>query len=354
MSRTLPLLFWLVSVSSFAQTQEVTVVYPETVVKQQTLQLTGTIEAIQDASIAVQQAGLVASLFKDMGDKVEKGDKLLQLDASLAQYQLQEFEAAVNTAEVQLAEAQRVYNEALRLSKTQFVPETLIAERKSRVSEVETSLLRAKASLGLQREILKRHTVYAPFSGVITARNADIGEWVQPQSPVFNLVSNTRLRLKVAIPQEHYSAVANLLATNNPTVTITVDNAQIQTIQLPISAVVPVSDPQTRTFNVLIDIAEDQQLIAGMSATMKLDLSSHAEPLVWLPKSALKSHPDGGSSVFSVQDNKTVRHIVKIEQRDSERVAVSGAPANVPYISKGVQLLQENTSVKMQSAEDAE
>ncbi|MCC2608069.1 efflux RND transporter periplasmic adaptor subunit [Planctobacterium marinum] len=354
MSRLLPLLCLLVSVSNVAQVQEVSVVYPESVVNQQTLQLTGTIEAIQDASIAVQQAGLVASLYKDMGDSVEKGEKLLQLDASLAEFQLQELQAAVKTAEVQLAEAQRVYREALRLSKTQFVPETLIAERKSRVSEVETSLLRANASLSLQQEVLKRHTVYAPFSGVITTRNADFGEWVQPQTAIFNLVSNTQLRLKVAVPQEHYGAIAALLASGKATVRVTADNAQAQTMQLPISAIVPVSDPQTRTFNMLVDVSADQHLIAGMSATMRLDLSAHAEPLLWLPKSAIKSHPDGGNSVFSVQDNKTVRHIVKIKQRDRDRVAVSGAPADVPYINKGVQLLQENTQVSMQQSGDAE
>ena len=345
MSRTFTLLLLLLTSTAIAQVQTVTVIEPQILNNQQSMTLSGTIEAIQDASLAVQQPGLAKALYKDMGDQVNKGEKLLQLDDSLARYQLQQFEAAVNTTQVQLAEATRLYNEALRLSKTQVVAETLIAERKARVSEVETTLQQAKASLGLQQEVLQRHAVYAPFDGVITARNVDIGEWLQPQNPVFNLVSNTQLRLRVAVPQEHYSAVLAYQQSASPNVVVSIDNARNQRLTLPITAVVKASDPQTRTFQLLVNLPEDQQLIAGMSANLRLDLGAQTAPLLWLPKSAVRSHPDGGYSVFSVQDNKTVRHIVRIERSDNTRFAVSGAPAGVPYVSKGVQLLQEGVSV---------
>lgn len=347
MSRTISLCLLFFAVSLVAQEQQVSVVYPKAVSNQQTLHLAGTIEATQDASLAVQQPGLTMSLYKDMGDRVTKGEKLLQLDDSLARYQLQEFEAAVSTAEVQLAEARRLYNEALRLSKTQVVPETVIAERKARVSEVETTLLRAKASAALQREVLKRHAVYAPFDGVITARNADIGEWLQPQNPVFNLVSNNGLRFRVAVPQEHYTALTSYFDSSSPTVEVHIDNASAQRLVLPVTAIVPVSNPQTRTFQLLVNLPEDRQLIAGMSATLRLELGAQSAPLLWLPRSAVRSHPDGGYSVFSVQDNKTVRHIVRIVRSDSERFAVSGPPAELPYVSKGVQLLKENVQVSI-------
>ncbi|BDX08053.1 efflux RND transporter periplasmic adaptor subunit [Planctobacterium marinum] len=345
MSRIFLLLLLMLSSTLSAQVQTVSVIEPQVLNNQQSMVLSGTIEAIHDASLAVQQAGLAKTLYKDLGDQVSKGEKLLQLDDSLARYQLQQLEAAVSTTQVQLAEASRLYSEALRLSKTQVVPETLIAERKARVAEAETTLQQAKASLGLQQEVLRRHAVYAPFDGIITARNGDIGEWLQPQSPVFNLVSNTQLRLRVAVPQEHYSAVLAYQQSDSPNVVVSIDNAKNQRLTLPIAAIVKASDPQTRTFRLLVHLPEDPQLISGMSANLQLDLGDQIAPLLWLPKSAVRSHPDGGHSVFSVQNNQTVRHIVRIERSDSSRFAVSGAPAGVPYVSKGVQLLQEGVSV---------
>lgn len=324
---------------------EVEVIQPTSTSLDKTLLLTGSIEAKHNANIAVQQAGLVQSLSVDIGDSVTKGQTLLQLDDRLATYQLREFQAAVSSAQIQLAEASRLHQEVLALSKTQVVPVTLIAERKAAVAAAEALLIRQQASLGLQQERVVRHSVVAPFDGVIAQRNADIGEWVQPQTSVFNLVSNTDLRLRLAVPQEYFGQ----LQQGESAVRILADGHSRQAFDLNLSHIVAVSDAVTRTFIVLVDLPPDPQLIAGMSANASIQLSAQDEALLWLPKSAIKAHPDGGSSVFSVSNNRAMRHIVTIQQRRNDQVAVTGAPAGRSYVAKGVELLKHLDEVQVRA-----
>ena len=203
--RKLCFIFGLSITSSLsAQTTAVDVFYPKPSTAYKTLKLTGTVEAAQNADLASLQAGVIEQLFVEVGDKVSKGQKLLALDATLAKLTLAETKASVDSSKVSLAEAKRLYQEVLALSKQQVVAQTLINERKAAVAAANAELARQTASLARQTELVNRHTLYAPFAGVIASRNADLGEWVTQQTSVFNLVEQDKLRLALAVPQEYY------------------------------------------------------------------------------------------------------------------------------------------------------
>jgi len=310
----------------------------------QSLLLTGTVEAKQNAGLASLQAGVVAELFVEVGDKVAKGQKLLALDAKLAELSLIQVKAQKSAAMAEKAEAERLYIEVINLSKQQLVAETLLGERLSRLEIAKSELGRVDAELIYQQEILARHTLYAPFAGIIAQRQVNVGEWVTQQSQVLTLVEQANMRLNLAIPQEYFIQLNN---NANVDVVVTPDVIGAPLVNARLDRLVAVASNSSRTVTGLVELPNDFNWIAGMSAKANIKLPTNSESLVWLPKSAIKQHPDGGSSVFVVENSQAKRVLVKIVKTQDEQVAVSGAKADKPFVVSGVELLQSGDKVKV-------
>ena len=341
------LLITLLSFSVTSHGNDVKVIYPHQKSVNQKLILTGTVMAKQDAHLASLEEGLVKTLLVDAGDHVTKGQILLTLDNTLATIRLEQAQAIQLSAKIQYQEAQRLHDEVVELAKKQVVATTLSAERKANRAHNQALLARATAELALQQEVVNRHILTAPFSGIIAERNVDVGEWVSQQSQLFQLVSDNDLRLLIDIPQEH---VRTLQKPKNNKATVTSDIDINASHQLTLSQLVAVSNPLSRTVQARIDLPQNSAFIPGMSARAQFLLPQQGARQVLLPKSALKRHPDGSYSVFSVIDSKVKRHGIKVLQHLGEQVSVSGVPDNSAIIVSGNELLTEGTSVNVSSA----
>lgn len=341
----LPLLMFM---PVMAQTTAVDAYYPKVAIDQKKLKLTGSIEAKQDAELASLQAGVIQQLFVEAGDQVQKGQKLMSLDATLAELRLAETRANLDASVVAKTEAQRLYNEVLALSKKQVVAQTLIDERKAAVATAKAELSRQQNNLNYQQEVVNRHTLYAPFAGTIAKRNVDLGEWVSQQSSVYTLVQHSALRLVIAIPQEYYQ---QLQQQPELPVTIAPDYIQARSFNAKISRLIPVSNNQSRTLIAHIDLPATENLLPGMSANAELAFSQQQNQVLWLPKSAIKQHPDGGQSIFAIVDNKAKRYIVNVVESKGEQIAVSGAPVSYAYVTSGVELLRDGTSLQVNNTQ---
>lgn len=327
-----------------ADTARVDVYYPSVSQSEQRLVLTGTVEAKQDADLAPLRSGVIAELFAEQGDWVEAGQKLLALDAILTELELERYKAEVTSAEATRAEAERVYQESLGLSHKQLVPKTQMEERRSAVAIADAELNQARVQVALQQEILQRYSLYAPFSGVIAARNVDVGEWVTQQTSVFTLVALQNLRLKLDIPQEYYDQLASQ---NEISVQLVPDFADAKPTTVKLSRLVRVVDANSRTMTALVDLPEDTELVPGMSARAELMLPDASHAVIWLPRSAIKQHPDGGSSIFTVEKNRAKRYLVEILDQQQDKVAIQGAPEGEAIIVSGVELLTDGVELEI-------
>ena len=330
---------------------KVDVMYPQQMEKSQTIQLPGTIQAKQNAQLASLEAGRVASLNAEVGDLIAEGQVLLSLDDQLAQLEVAGAAAGVKAAELNLQEAKRLYEEVAKLSVQQVVAKTLIAERAALLANAEVELARVKANHSLQQERLKRHSLKAPFAGVVALRNVDVGEWITPQNAVLTLVAQSDLRLTIEIPQQYYNVLQD---SNQVQVTVIPDTDGVDPITADLSRLVPVSDAQTRTFTAQIDLPDSltKGLVVGMSATAELTFPDSAQTAIILPRAAIKQHPDGNSSVFTVENNRAKRLVTQYTNMPGDRVAIYGLPANQPYIVSGVELLREGSVLDLNEVQD--
>lgn len=334
------------SSTAYAQATKVDVIYPETSDNQQVLSLIGTVDAQQNAQLAPLQSGVVADLFVEEGDWVTKGQSLMALDAKLAELSLAQVEASLKAAQAAQKEAERLYHEVVDLSKRQLVAETLLAERQSALAVANANLNQTTAQLEQQKEVVSRHVLYAPFAGVIAARNIDVGEWVTQQTTTFTLVEQAKLRLRVSIPQEYASQLRN---NQDIKVVVVPDHSGAAEVAVKLDRLVKVAAGSSRTLTGLVDLPANPNWVAGMSARADIYLPTQSDNLVWLPKSAIKQHPDGGRSIFAIINKQAKRYIVTVVQQRGEQVAVSGVPQDLPIVSSGVELLQDGKPLEIGS-----
>jgi RND family efflux transporter MFP subunit len=350
-TNVLNVIFLIFTIYSYtASAESVSVVYSKQEANDLTIDLTGNIQALNDAMLTSLESGVVKTILVDTGDRIVAGQALIELDDTLAKITLAQAEAAYDSANVNYQENLRLYNEIINLAKNKVVAKTLLAERKSSVAYNKAMLAQAKATLALQQETVNRHKLMAPFSGVIAQRNIDIGEWVNPQDTVLQLVSSDKLRIFIDIPQQYYNAFNNLSSIQTQ---VTPDTKNQQTITLPLSNFTAVSSPISRTFQARIDLPADTTLISGMSAKVRVILPKSNSSQVTLPKSALKRHPDGSYSVYSVNNNQVKRISVNLLSSSFNQVVVQGVGDNNAIITSGNDLLIDGASVTIADSKGA-
>jgi RND family efflux transporter MFP subunit len=326
----------------------VTVAVAEQARSDDEMRLTGTVTSERTASLSPRVSGLVSRVRVDAGDRVSKGKALVDLDATLAKLALERTAAAVEEAQAQLSEQDRLYEEAREMFARGLVPETFMhaagAERRVAAARVNRLVAEQKE----QREVVRRHTLVAPFTGVVSSRYTDPGEWVETGSPVLDLVDMRRLRIDVQVPQERYDQISV-----GSSVEVALDALVGKMLEGKIVARVPVNDPDARTFLVRVSLTGDSQLMTpGMSAQVVFPLRGGAS-VVKVPRDAVVRKPNGSVSVWIINESDVTT--VSERQVDLGRslrdwVDVrSGLEPGVRVVVRGNETLREGQQVRILS-----
>ncbi|MEM7084009.1 MAG: efflux RND transporter periplasmic adaptor subunit [Pseudomonadota bacterium] len=336
------LVAWLVDTS--AQTvSPVQVTMPVNAGLTERVALSGSLTALHDASLSSRTAGLVAHLFVDAGDTVSRGQPLIALDTALAEHELTQRQAARQAARVARDEAQRQLNEAERLAEQKLFPQTELDSRRGALAQAEARLAQSVAALRQQQEVVARHTLSAPFDGVIAARLTDIGEYVALGSPVMRLVAPSPLVLDVQVPQEHYPAMPRL-----GRIVVRADTEPQRDLVATLLAAVPVGDATARSFQARLLIEESGHLLPGTSASATLFFQGVNQSVYVVPPDALLQQADGQFSVFTVSDGKAFRHRVAVGRGNEDGIEIlDGLPGGQPVVVRGNEILQDGQSVRI-------
>ncbi|WP_215398171.1 efflux RND transporter periplasmic adaptor subunit [Rheinheimera oceanensis] len=337
------------TLSVMVQAQEsvpVRVAMPQEKGLSEQLVLSGSLTAQQNASLSSRTAGLVAELLVDAGSAVNKGQPLLKLDTALAQHELAQRQAALIAAQVLQTERKRLVTEAEKLTEQQLFPQTELSLRRAALAEAEAMLQQAKAGQQQQQEIVARHTLTAPFAGVIAQRTTDVGEWVALGTPVLQLVSLTPLLLDVQVPQEYFAAMSALRR-----IEVRADMLPGDKLSAKLLATVPVGSSSARSFLARLEVTDEQQaLLPGTSASATFYFERDDATVLVVPPDALLRHPDGNFSLFAIRDNKAYRHNVKLGRNSEQGVEIlSGLPKGQAVVVRGNETLRDGQAVRILS-----
>lgn len=314
----------------------------------ETVPLTGTITSERTSALSPRVSGLVATVNVDAGDEVNQGDTLIQLDTELAELALARAEAAVSEARAQLDEAIRLRDEARKLLASQNIPATQVRATEAEVAIRRAALQRLRVEAREQRERLQRHTVVAPFDGVISRKLTEEGEWVDTGTPVLELVETEHLRLDVQAPQDLYQAIKPDMP-----VTVRMDALADETFEGAVRSKVPVNDTSARTFLVRVSLGNTAgKLATGMSAQAFFRIDSNQTGLV-LPRDSIVRLPDGTNNVWVVSENDSgklsaSKRQVKLGKIMADEVVIqSGLEAGQQVVLRGNEVLSDGQQVKI-------
>lgn len=324
----------LVSTAAAEERPALVAVDPVTVeVLSQTIPVIGRFVARQRGSVAASTAGLVRSVFVEVGDRVAEGDPLVALDEeklretrNLQAAALDEARAAVNTAKESLALARLELKRLERLKESAAFSQARLDDKRqevarynSEVMEAEAAVARARANLQLAKIDLARATIKAPFDGVVVDRKVDLGTYVNVGQEIAVLINDRDMEIEADVPANRISGLK----------TGRLVQAQLaggRTIATAVRAVIPEENALTRTravrFTPALDKSKTLSLAAGQSATVLVPIGEAREILSVHKDSVL---PKGdGHLVFIVEDGQALMRKVTLGEAVGNRFEVLG------------------------------
>jgi RND family efflux transporter MFP subunit len=190
-------------------TTTVSVVTPASRAPEEEIVLPGTIQAYEDAPIYARTSGYLRRRTGELGMKVRAGQLLAEIDAPELEQQLEQARADLATAEANVRLAQITADRYADLLRTDSVSQQDADNASGALEARKAAVESARHNAERLQELRAFTRIYAPFAGVITARNTDVGALIDAGASggaareLFHIASTDRLRVFVNLPQAY-------------------------------------------------------------------------------------------------------------------------------------------------------
>ena len=251
-------------------------------------------QAYIDTPIYSRTNGYLKRWYADIGAHVQQGEVLAEIETPELDQQVEEAQSDLATAKANLQIAQITAARWQRLLAKNAVSRQEADQATSDLSARQSSLASAEANLRRLQQLQGFEKIYAPFDGVITARNVDIGSLIQagdsnsPRAELFHIAAIDKLRLYVPVP-EIYAGVVR----NGERVVVTSDAYPNQKFMGTITRNSDAIDIASRTLNVEVDVLNPgHKLLPGQYAFVHLPIPASDNSMT-LPANVLLFRAEG-------------------------------------------------------------
>jgi RND family efflux transporter MFP subunit len=271
------------------------------------LTLPAEIKPLMEAPIFARANGYLKKYYVDIGSKVAAGDLLAEIDMPELDQEIQSAAAEVKRAEAALELSRTTAARWTELRKTDSVSEQESAEKTADLALKSATADAARANLRRLEQLKDFARITAPFAGVVTARNVDVGDLVSAASPreLFHLSAMDKLRVFVNVPQSiapsiNVGSTADLVAGDN--------NARKVTAKVVRTA--GAITPATRTMLTELEVDNPRgEILAGSYAQVVFNELDRDLPLV-VPSNAMIYRSEGAMVAMVTPENKIeLRHV---------------------------------------------
>jgi RND family efflux transporter MFP subunit len=323
----------------------VAVVTPKKAPATVAIDLPGQTQAYTEAPIFAQTTGYLKKWYFDIGSKVKAGDVLAEIDTPQVDQQLSQAKATLNQAQAALDLSKANYVRAQDLLKRRVIAQQDFDTSESDYRSKDATVSADAAAVSQLQALQDFKIVRAPFDGVVTARNTDIGQIVTSGSgrALFTLAQISPLRIYVNVPE----TMAGYVQEGGPA-TINFAGFPGQKFSGKVVRTAGAIDPNSRTLLTEIDVAnESGQLFPGAYSPVHLETEGPKSLLV--PSNSLLFRSEGASLGIVGPDNRV--HIKKIKiGRDlgGELEIVSGLLPTDQVVVNPMDSLAEGTLVHVE------
>jgi RND family efflux transporter MFP subunit len=274
--------------------------------------LHGTIEAVNQGTVAAQTSGRVAEVLYDVNDFVPAGAVIVRLRATEQRSGLAQADAAVREATAREAEAQTRYQRIADMYARKVVARAMLDEATATRDAAVARLAAAKAGVESAREGVAYTEVRAPYAGVVTRRHVQVGETVAPGTPLVSGLSLQYLRVVVDVPQSAVEKVRSIRKA-----AVYVGGRRIEASRI---TIFPEASTPSNTFRARLDLPENAtDLYPGMFVRVGFVVGEDARILV--PASTLVERSEV-TAVYVVGDGRVSLRQIRPGRRIDDEVEV--------------------------------
>lgn len=306
-----------------------------------TLSYNGSLMAIQTARIIPEIPGKIEELRVQIGDYVQTGKILVQMDISTLKLQHKQAEAGLSVANANLADAQKNWERVQTLHSENAVSQQQFEKMKLGLDAAQAQMNQARAGFDLLKMQLDKATLTAPFSGVITQKGFQKGDLFSPavMLPVYTLQDVSRIKIELQITSQEIMGIAK-----GQSAELTVDYLD-HPISGQVTLVGVAADPLSKTF--FVECQFDNPKGALRAGTFgKVDITiNEIENVIVIPKNSVidKSH------VFVVKDNHAyLRKIEVLHSSLTELIIGSGLINDEQYVTTGAYILADSSLIQIE------
>lgn len=325
----------------------VRVTAPQTDAPDQELSLPGNTQPFSDAPIYARTSGYVHKWMVDIGAHVKQGDVLAEIESPEIDQQLRQARADLATAEANSRLASITSERYSGLFKTDSVTKQERDNAVGAYDAARATVQSREADMARLQQLQSFEKVTAPFAGVVTARNTDIGALIDAGAAsatreLFHLTAIDTLRIYVSVP-ELYARVAK----SEAPVTVTFDEFPGEKFSGRVARDANAIDPVARTLTVEVDVDNPQgKIMPGAYGFVHFALAGAKQSFI-IPANTLLFRSEGLRAGV-VRDNKAILVPIVIGRDYGDKVEVqSGLQASDQVILDPSDSLVSGTPVRV-------
>ena len=269
----------------------VAVLIPKAAPEDQSLTLPGTVKSWQDAQIYARTTGYVAKWYVDIGARVKKGQRLADLDTPDVDNELRQGQAQMRSDEANEKLAKVTADRYELLVKRGLVAlqtgDQYVAQLNADIATVEAD----RANVAKLENMEQFKYITAPFDGVITQRNLDVGALVDAGSTgsnLFVIADTSKLRVFIDVPENYASSMHISMPAS-----VTLSSYGAKPFTGTVARTADALDSNSRTLRTEIDVDNaGQALVPGVYANVKLAIATTANNFI-VPANTLLFRSEG-------------------------------------------------------------
>lgn len=290
----------------------------------------GTIEETVGSSLSFSVAGTIKSIHVATGSRVSKGQLIATVDDATLR---NSYDMAATT----LRQATDAYNRMKQLHDAGSLPEIKWIEAQSQLEQAQSAERISKKNLADSR-------LYAPFSGVIAEKNAEVGQNALPGVPVVKLVQVAQVKVKIAVPENEISRFKN-----GQQLSVTVAALGGKSFQGRVTEIGVEANPMTRSYEVKALLANPSgELMPGMVCDVSTGHGNGQSDAIVLPAQLVQLDNSNRSFVWVNRSGKAHKVLVQTGALTDQGVVIaSGLTAGDEVIVEGQQKVSEGMKIEV-------
>jgi membrane fusion protein (multidrug efflux system) len=311
------------------------------------IEASGELVSPSHATIAAEVGGRITALYVDDGAHAAIGQRVLEIDPERRNLEVKVASAGNTEAKAALIDAERAAERVRKLFESNVASQAQLDQAETALELARSRADGAAARLGETRRAQRDAEVTAPFDGMVAQRFVSIGEFVQPGTRLFDLVSLDPIEVEFRVAEIDSSRVKV-----GQIVGVRVAPFPDEVFDATVSVVAPTIDPVTRTLRVKGTLPNPEaRLRPGLFARADLGVDRR-ESVLMVPEEAILQRADGEVVFRQAEGNRVERRVVKTGViKDGLVEIVDGLAAGDKVVTRGHTALVDGAVVAVRGTD---